>query len=94
MDDEDEWEVEVIVNKRDGSKTLQYLVKWIGYNDIFNQWLSAKQLDHIEELWNAFNNIAQLNCGRDQRKKAWPSLPMRQSQSYLSPVSLTGFAGF
>jgi hypothetical protein len=46
IDPEDnQWKVEKLVNKRRIGRTVQYLVKWLGYPDSENTWEKRKDID-------------------------------------------------
>jgi hypothetical protein len=54
VEGEDEYEVETILDKREwkigrGTRT-EYLVKWLGYPEHDATWVSAKNLDHAQEV--------------------------------------------
>jgi hypothetical protein len=49
VEDEDEYELEHIITKwthktKGGKIKIQYLVKWLGYNNHENTWLDEKDL--------------------------------------------------
>jgi hypothetical protein len=50
---EEEYEVEEILNARYFRKRLQYLVKWQGYGNEDNKWVSANDV-HAPEALQAF----------------------------------------
>src|SRR5258707_11160247 len=68
IEGEEEYEVERIVNHRRTSRarTLQYLVKWIGYPEADNTWEPADQI-HAPQLINAYHRQYPLE---DKRKQA------------------------
>jgi hypothetical protein len=51
---EEEYEIEVILDKRIHRRQPQYLVKWFGYGDEHNQWLPLKELGHSMDLVQDF----------------------------------------
>ncbi len=65
---EEEYEVERIINHQRTSRarTLQYLVKWIGYPEADNTWEPADQI-HAPQLINAYHRQYPL---KDKRKQA------------------------
>ena len=44
---DDMYEVEKILKKRRKGKNVQYLVKWFGYPDKFNSWVSASEINKV-----------------------------------------------
>src|SRR5258708_39165432 len=56
IEGEEEYEVERIINHRctGRARTLQYLVKWIGYLEVDNTWEPADQV-HTPQLTNAYH---------------------------------------
>ena len=44
---DDMYEVEKILKKRGKGKNVQYLVKWSGYPDKFNSWVSASEINKV-----------------------------------------------
>lgn len=60
-DQESEWEIEKIVDKRRRRNRVEYLVKWKGYDSHDNQWLPVSQLtnsrDVIKDFEESLNSI-------------------------------------
>jgi hypothetical protein len=52
----DEYEVEKILRKRTHKGALQYLVRWKGWGAKFDSWLPLEELDHAQEVLEAFEN--------------------------------------
>jgi hypothetical protein len=50
VDGEDEYEVEKILGARKRKGIRQYLVKWKGYLENYNQWEPEENLGNAEEL--------------------------------------------
>ena len=48
--DDNEWEIECLLSKRKYRNKIQYLVKWKGYADHENTWLSVDQLVNAKQL--------------------------------------------
>ena len=44
---DDMYEVEKILKKRGKGKNVEYLVKWSGYPDKFNSWVSASEINKV-----------------------------------------------
>ena len=44
---DDVYEVEKIIKKRGKGKSLQYLVKWLGYPSKFSSWVPASEINKI-----------------------------------------------
>ena len=55
VDDQEEWEVEEVLDSRMRRNKLQYLVKWVGFSDASNQWLSAADLANAPEKTDEFH---------------------------------------
>jgi RNase H-like domain found in reverse transcriptase/Reverse transcriptase (RNA-dependent DNA polymerase)/Integrase zinc binding domain/Chromo (CHRromatin Organisation MOdifier) domain/Integrase core domain len=47
IDQEEEYEVEEILEKRTRKKVLQYLVKWVGWPNEYNQWVPAEDMNAL-----------------------------------------------
>ena len=43
----DEWEVEAVLDTRKRGRRKEYLVKWMGYPDSHNQWISEKDMTDL-----------------------------------------------
>jgi hypothetical protein len=50
VDDVEEYEVEKVLNSRKYYRKVQYLVKWKGYGDADNEWVSADNFHAPEAL--------------------------------------------
>lgn len=67
VDDEEHYHVEAFLNHRFSRHTLQYLVKWTGYSDEHNEWISIHQLtadlspDALEKLVEAYRQRRELD---------------------------------
>jgi chromobox protein 1 len=57
----EEFEVEEIVAKRVTKGVVQYCVKWIGYDEQANSWLSLEDLNCID-LVSEFENRVLTSC--------------------------------
>ena len=44
---DDMYEAEKILKKREKGKNVQYLVRWSGYPDKFNSWVSASEINKV-----------------------------------------------
>ena len=55
VDGKEHWEIKEILDSRTHYGKLQYLVRWLGYSDSNNQWLSMVELQHVEKLTLAFH---------------------------------------
>ena len=56
VDDEEEYEVERILDKRTRRRKVQYLVKWLGYPDSDNTWEPIAHLRHAQDLIDDFES--------------------------------------
>jgi hypothetical protein len=54
IEGEDEYEVESILDSRIRYRKLQYLVKWVGYDDL--DWHPHSDITHCAELLEEFHN--------------------------------------
>ena len=71
-DDENRWEVEKIIGKRQRRGKTDYLVRWLGWGPEHDQWLTPHQAVGCEELIEEFeaNQSAQpARQGRDNRSQ-------------------------
>jgi hypothetical protein len=48
--------VEKIMKRRKFGKTMKYLCKWMGYEDSFNTWQTARDLSSAKEILKDFND--------------------------------------
>jgi hypothetical protein len=80
IDGEEEYEVERIISHRlqGRSKTLQYLIKWLGYPDADNTWEPAHQI-HAPEMIKAYHRRTPLS--------AIKTLALAKGIQCLSPLS-------
>src|SRR5258707_9509230 len=80
IEGEEEYEVERIINHRctGRARTLQYLIKWIGYPEADNTWEPADQI-HAPQLVNAYHRQHPL---KDKRKRA----AMKSTIRFLSYI--------
>jgi hypothetical protein len=69
-----EWEVEEIINSQVFCCKVQYLVKWVGYNDSENSWEPLHNLNHAIESLEDFHNLH-------------PSAPKPTSWTNTTPVT-------
>ncbi|TID16590.1 hypothetical protein E6O75_ATG11708 [Venturia nashicola] len=58
VEGEEEWEVEEIVDARRKGAARQYLVKWVGYPEDFNQWTLKKDMGNSSKLIKEFESRA------------------------------------
>ena len=58
IDDQPEFEVERILDKRFHRGKTQYLVKWVGYPDSDNTWEPASHLSHAVDALTEFEALA------------------------------------
>ena len=56
--DATDYEVEKILAKRTTLDTVEYLVKWRGWDDTFNEWLPEPDLEDSANLLRRFNRRA------------------------------------
>lgn len=56
VDGDEEWEVEQILDSKTYRGRLQYLVKWVGFDDTENQWLSADDVANSPRLLDDFHH--------------------------------------
>jgi len=56
-DDEVEFEVEEVVDRRLYKGELQYLVKWVGWSSEDNSWEPEDNLENCSEKLNNFNKV-------------------------------------
>src|SRR5258707_5197385 len=79
---EEEYEVERIINhRRTGrARTLQYLVKWIGYPEVDNTWEPADQI-HAPQLIKAYHRQYPLE---DKRRRTMAESNIRLLSCILS----------
>ena len=54
IDDEQEWEVEKILQKRKRKKILYYKIQWKEYLIEYDQWISSEDMKDVSKLIEAF----------------------------------------
>ncbi len=62
IDDEQEWEIEKILQKRKRKKILYYKIQWKEYLIEYNQWISSEDMKDVLKLIEAFE--MRLKCER------------------------------
>ena len=55
LDEEEEWEVEMILNACGFSRNIEYLVRWVGYPLSASTWEPMANLAHCKEALTEFN---------------------------------------
>jgi hypothetical protein len=55
-DEEEHYEIEEVLNKKGNGRNLKYLVKWKGWNSIYNQWLPNSELDNARDAVQKFED--------------------------------------
>ena len=73
--DEEEYEVETILDSRKQGCTVQYLVKWAGYSDLWNLW------EDWDDLANTRDKILDFHRLHPNKPKH-PSLLARRQQPH------------
>ncbi len=68
INDQPEWEVEKILNRRIKKGKLEYMVKWVGYPEEYNQWIPESDMEGLEEMRKQFD-IDTPARGRGRPKK-------------------------
>jgi hypothetical protein len=56
LEDEEEWEVEMILDMRGGGRSVEYLVRWVGYPLSASTWEPLANLAHCKEALKEFHN--------------------------------------
>ena len=54
---EEEYEVKKILDSRVRHRKLQYLIKWLGYPDLDNEWVPEGHLAGLKELVDLFHRL-------------------------------------
>jgi hypothetical protein len=57
IDDAEEWEIEAVLNERRGRVSIEYLVKWTGYDSVFNEWVPEKQMGSAQKAIEKFREL-------------------------------------
>ena len=60
VEGEEEYEIEAILSHRNKANRRQYLVKWKGYADSENQWLTKAQLQNAPEILSKYHSTHKL----------------------------------
>lgn len=71
IDDKEKFKVEEVLDSRLHYKKLQYLVKWLGYPTLDNQWLPAVELDSVPELVDLFHKLYSNKPGQKTSVKGY-----------------------
>ena len=56
IDDEKQWKIEKILDKKDDKKRVWYKIKWTSWDSKYNQWFSKKEFDRTSSLIREFND--------------------------------------
>ena len=87
IDDEIEYEVEQVLDSKLHHGKLQYLVKWIGYNE--PSWEPEENLEHAKDTVNDFYR---LHPGAPRRLSI-PRTRLRPIFQYTAPTNMNGWSG-
>ena len=87
IDDEIEYEVEQVLDLKLHHGKLQYLVKWIGYNE--PSWEPEENLEHAKDTVNDFYR---LHPGAPRRLSI-PRTRLRPIFQYTAPTNMNGWSG-
>ena len=49
VDGSNEWEIEHVLDAKTSQGQLQYLVKWVGWSDAYNEWVPARNMGNAED---------------------------------------------
>lgn len=55
IDDEEEWEVEIALDKRKRKGVVSYLVHWKGWPDEYDQWVPEQDMENAPKVREAFD---------------------------------------
>ena len=64
INDEKQWKIKEIFDKTKNKNIYYYKMKWINWNDFYNQWLSKKNLNNVVELKKKFDEKSQTSRKR------------------------------
>lgn len=81
VDDEPEYEVELILDSRKYRNQFQYLVKWKGYDQGHNSWEPAAHLTHSQQLVDTFH-ATHPSAPRRIPASAFATLPWRPCRTF------------
>ena len=56
INDEPEYEVEALLNKRNRKGQVEYLVKWKNWDIAYNSWVRGEDMEHALELREEYDS--------------------------------------
>jgi hypothetical protein len=68
VDNEEEWEVEEILEKKKRAGKIWYLIKWVGYPEEYNEWVPKDNMANAEELRKVYEEGTKRKRGRPAKK--------------------------
>ena len=67
--EEDHYEIEAIRNHKKSGRSYRYLVKWLGYDDVDNQWLPRSRLvNSCSDILNQYEQEHDININMNSNK--------------------------
>jgi hypothetical protein len=54
VENEKQWKIEEIVNKRIKNNTMNYLIKWFEYSHSNNEWIKKKNMNNVKKIIKKF----------------------------------------
>lgn len=77
---EGEYEVEAIWGSRKKGSVTEYLIKWLGYDELENTWEPAKHLKHSHQMLEEYHRQNPSQISRIDREAHLPNSPQKQTQ--------------
>jgi hypothetical protein len=54
LEDEEEWEIEEVKDKKEIKGEIHYLIKWEGWPTEYNQWIPEQNMENAQEAIQSF----------------------------------------
>ncbi len=58
VEDEKQWKIKKIVDKRTRNDKTSYLIKWLEYSHSNNEWIKAQNMSNVQEVIENFSNMS------------------------------------
>jgi serine protease inhibitor len=72
VEDEKQWKIEEIVNKRIKNNKTNYLIKWLEYSHSNNEWMKEEDMSNVKKAIKKFlNKSSTKNDKCVKRRRRW-----------------------
>jgi hypothetical protein len=87
IEDEKQWKIEEIVNKRIKKNRTSYLIKWLEYSHSNNEWMKKEDMSNVKEAIEKFLKFSTKNDRCVNRRRRWDEkLSMHSFQIFFHEI--------